>query len=164
MRKRTVLLSVLCLFMLTACGGSELPSPQPTASSTAKISVDEFTEAAYQGVPATVVRYIDQGGDINAKNSKGTTALMLAAAKTRTGIMKYLMKHGAQKDIGMPDSGLTAMMIAAANNLTVSVKVLLENGANVNQRDNNGNTALMYANETGNPELINLLKKYGATD
>lgn len=42
------------------------------------------------------------------------------------------------------------------------VKALLEKGADVNVRSNDGKTALTYAEQSGNTEIIRLLKEAAA--
>jgi ankyrin repeat protein len=53
--------------------------------------------------------------------------------------------------------GFTALMTAAKNGHIEIVKVLLQHGANPNITDNSNKTAYMYALDTNNSELINLL-------
>ena len=50
-------------------------------------------------------------------------------------------------------------MAPAANGHTEVVRLLLAAFADVNARDNNDNTALMYAVERGYTEVVNLLLK-----
>jgi len=44
------------------------------------------------------------------------------------------------------------------------VKLLIENGADVNVKDKDGMTALMYASEEGYTEIVSLLKNAGAKE
>jgi len=44
------------------------------------------------------------------------------------------------------------------------VKQLLENGADVNAKDKDGLTALMYASYNGHKEVVELLKSYSAEE
>ena len=111
--------------------------------------------------------------DINAKNAKGVTALMLTARNSNTWstneTVKLLLEAGA--NINLQDkNGWTALMYAALNSNADStnetVKLLLEAGANVNLRNNNGWTALMfatrYSNTTSTNETVKLLLDGGA--
>jgi ankyrin repeat protein len=54
---------------------------------------------------------------------------------------------------------MTALMVAALNCNSEVVALLLKNGADVNDIDNYGRTALMI---TEDPEVISILKRYGA--
>jgi ankyrin repeat protein len=56
--------------------------------------------------------------------------------------------------------GATALMIAARNGGLEGVKALLAKGADVNQRDENGSTALALAvRGSSNPSVVRLLKE-----
>ena len=45
-----------------------------------------------------------------------------------------------------------------------SVQVLLDSGTDVNAKNNDGTTALMFAEEEGHTEIVELLKKAGARE
>ena len=55
-------------------------------------------------------------------------------------------------------------MIAAQNGHTEIVKYLLKKGANVNLRDNDGETALGAAKGKGYTDIVQLLEKAGAKE
>jgi hypothetical protein len=55
-------------------------------------------------------------------------------------------------------TGGTALMLAAANDHTETVKLLLDRGADINVRDNEGKTALVWAREKGHPEIVQLIE------
>jgi hypothetical protein len=73
-------------------------------------------------------------------------------------VLKLLFNAGAE--IRQDDSTiLHGPVIAGAKNVT---QYLLENGANYNGVDDRGNTPLTLASEFRHPEIIALLKQYGA--
>ena len=52
--------------------------------------------AAQEGYANLAGRLIQNGADVNAKNSQGNTALMLAELKGHIGIVRMLKNAGAQ--------------------------------------------------------------------
>ena len=62
------------------------------------------------------------------------------------------------------DKGITPLMLAARDGHTNIVKALLENGADVNSKNNKGETALARAIENDRTEIIQMLKNAGAEE
>ena len=71
--------------------------------------------------------YIEQGGDINKKGSKGITALMEATAMFNVPKVNYLLKQGADVN-AVADDGTTAYSYAYGNDELVDI--LKDAGAN----------------------------------
>jgi len=65
-------------------------------------------------------RLIKGGADVNARNSKGVTPLMIAAANNNPPLIGLLLQAGADPDLATPD-GRTALDIAKANQATAAV-------------------------------------------
>lgn len=65
------------------------------------------------GVEAAVQIHIDRGDDLNARDDKGQTPLMLSAARNKSAICKLLLAAGADADLLDP-SGRSALGIAQA--------------------------------------------------
>ena len=62
-------------------------------------------------------------------------------------------------------SGQRDSLIRAAGRGHIdTVKALLEAGADLNAKDKEGKTALMYAKEKNHTEIVHLLKKAGAKE
>jgi RNA polymerase primary sigma factor len=69
--------------------------------------------AVVAGVESALQVHIDRGDDLNARDEKGQTPLMLSAARNKTAICKLLLAAGA--DAGLLDpSGRDALGIAQA--------------------------------------------------
>ena len=105
-----------------------------------------------------------QDPDPNVVNRYGGNALIPAAEKGHLDNVKLLLEDGRTDINHQNDFGYTALIEVVA--LTDGSKVyqdiakeLLKHDADTKLRDNNGKTALDYANEKGYIELQSLLKK-----
>lgn len=85
------------------------------------------------------------------------TPLGNAVAKGDLEAVKKFIEYGA--DINEKSNGLTPLMIAARYNKVEIVKFLLSKGANRNEKDENGFTALKYAEISNAKEAIEFLKQ-----
>ncbi|PJJ07912.1 ankyrin repeat protein [Flavobacterium sp. 1] len=85
------------------------------------------------------------------------TPLGFAISKGDLETVKKFVEYGA--DINELSNGMTPLMIAARYNKVEIIKYLLSKGANVNKKDENGFTALKYAELSNANEAIQLLKK-----
>jgi ankyrin repeat protein len=96
---------------------------------------------------------------VNTKDSKGMTPLLLAAQGPDADIVDALIKHGAHINYQQPEKGSTALMLAAQNARLHIVKYLIARGADIMMKDNHGKTALDYAQQSKNKDLIELLEQ-----
>jgi len=86
--------------------------------------------------------------DINAKNEKGWTALMLACRNNgiKFSIIKLLIEMGADVNAVNEDGWTALMMIARYKKDSIEViDLLIQNGADLNIQNKEGYTALMLA-------------------
>lgn len=95
----------------------------------------------------------------NAKDDKGNSALIVAAEHGNTGIVNSLIKHGAHINYKTPEKLFTPLMAAVQKGNLDTVKYLLENGADKTITDSHGNTALWYAEQNKQQNIIDLLQK-----
>ena len=79
--------------------------------------------AVLAGVESTVRLHIDRGDDLNARDDKGQTPLMLSAARNKAVICKLLINAGADPSLLDP-SGRTALSIAQAAQAAEAALVL----------------------------------------
>ena len=103
---------------------------------------------------------IENGSDINAKDSEGFTPLILAINDTvlpteldgdekvarggREDVVELLLQHGANPNLADP-VGNTALHHAAQEDRRVILRLLLQNKGNPNQKNNEGATPLHTA-------------------
>jgi tetratricopeptide (TPR) repeat protein/ankyrin repeat protein len=90
------------------------------------------------------------GANVNMTSWSGINALMLAAESSESSLVKYLLDNGAIEHINDTESeyGYTPLIWAAKNNDTNGgevIQVLIDHGADVNIKDKNGFTAILYA-------------------
>jgi ankyrin repeat protein/predicted Ser/Thr protein kinase len=89
----------------------------------------------------------------------GRTALILAAAKGDSEIVKTLLEKNADPDV-QDDSGATALMVAIGRQDIDMAEMLLDSTTNVNAKNDAGHTALMMAVNKGYTGLaVSLLGK-----
>ncbi|MFC2141126.1 ankyrin repeat domain-containing protein [Acidobacteriota bacterium] len=119
-------------------------------------------QAVSRGQLEHVRTLLDQGADINVKETKsGQTPLISASFKQRKKLAQLLLDREADvhaKDI----NGETALMAAAGKGNTSIVKMLLEKGADVNTKNNQGQTPLLKIAKNENLDMIGLLLENGA--
>ncbi|KAJ8928238.1 hypothetical protein NQ314_019188 [Rhamnusium bicolor] len=98
---------------------------------------------------------------IDDKDENGTTALMVAATKGRSSMVRELLNHGADPNIEDND-GWTALLCAAKEGHLDIVCQLMEHITDIDHRDMGGWTALMWATYKGRTEVAILLIERGA--
>ena len=94
----------------------------------------------------------------NAKDNKGTTALMIAAETGNTGALDLLLRHNAHINYQFPEKGSIALMLAALNGNIDAVKFLLKWNAKVDVKDAQGQTAADYARQGNHQNIVDLLQ------
>jgi ankyrin repeat protein len=80
--------------------------------------------------------------------------------------VEALLKAGCDVNYfktGSPDIRVSLLMAAVNANYAEIAKLLLDNKADVNWKDNLGNTAIMHAAYAGNTDMVKLLISYGAS-
>ena len=93
------------------------------------------------------------------KSSKTETAspLSIAIWKGDLDVVKKLVEYGS--DVNEKSNGMNPLMVAARYNKVEIIKFLLSKGAILNAKDENGFTALKYAELSNAVEAIEVLKQ-----
>jgi ankyrin repeat protein len=119
--------------------------------------------AALFGDTPTISLFLSKGIDINAKDNEGLTALINSIFNVNRSVTIQLLERGADPDL-VGALGLTAVSAAVTYGDNESVMAILKRANNINTRDNDGNTALMWAvyNEHDNVAIIQALLDKGA--
>ena len=110
-------------------------------------------------VEATAV--LDKGGDVNAVNNYGWTALAHAARQGDSEMVVLLLERGAVIDT-QDQRGWTALMRATSKGRVDIIDLLISKGADVEKHDSEGWTALLWAVNQDYPEAVKHLIKGGA--
>jgi len=122
--------------------------------------------AAALGDTAKASMLLDRGMPIDATVQRlGATALHVATFVDDAPMVQLLLKRGANPNARIPGFGNTTPVIEAGfAGLTNALKVLIAAGADVNAKDDDGRTALMYAvwRDPGYADAAELLVKAGA--
>jgi ankyrin repeat protein len=111
----------------------------------------------------STAEFLERGGDPNARDKDGGTALMAAAMRGSMAMARELIAKGATVDAADAD-GLTALMIAARFGHAIIVEDLLRAGADVNlaKRGSDGSSALHAAVQRDRRDAVEALLEAGA--
>lgn len=123
----------------------------------AEINTDDLLTAAQTGNIKAARVLLDEGADINAKNSHGMTALMFAAMRDEEGLLEFLLDKGA--DVNATDNnGVTALMKGVMSAVGPDmVRLLLDKNADINAMDKNGRAAMYWALKIYRPAVTETL-------
>ncbi len=91
---------------------------------------------------------------------KETLPLHYAASHGAFHILRFLLDIGITGINDLDEHGRTALMLAAFSGHLKIARYLLEHGADVNIASDTGATALSYAKDTHNAEMVDLLMPY----
>jgi len=117
----------------------------------------EYLNAALSGDIATLRRVIHAAEvDLNVTDGFGHTALINAAWKDRTDVVKLLLEKGVSLNCRNRD-GQTAMDKAAYWGFTEVLQLLVDAGSKIDIRNNNGETPLHRAAMWGHVDAVKLL-------
>lgn len=122
--------------------------------------MDIFEAARTDNV--TALNELLKEGQINEKDARGSTPLILATYYNNIAAVAALLQAGADTEL-QDGMGNTALMGVCFKGYTGAAKLLLENGASVHTENGNGATALTFAATFGHNDIISLLLGHGAS-
>jgi ankyrin repeat protein len=128
-----------------------------------QFNADDFVRSAAEDDQKALALFFAAGFDVNALNTAGKTALLVAAERGKIGLVKQLLEHKANPNIAGSD-GVTALILAAQNDQPDIVKILLQNRAEPDTEDHNGWTALSSAAYHGSMRCVQILADASKTD
>ena len=107
---------------------------------------------------------LNSGISIDATDNYGATAFLYACTLGNIPACRMIMQSGCQ--ISNADLyGNTALHIAAQKSIAVLARMLIENGnIDITAKNDNGRTALYYAQKNNNKEIIELLRNSNEND
>ena len=120
-----------------------------------------FFDAARRGDVAMLDTFIESGYALDTRDSKGYTALILAAYNGQPEAVERLLKAGANACV-QDQRGNTALMGAIFKGELKIARRLLATDCNPDQRNGAGQTAAMYAGLFKRAELLKDLSRKGA--
>lgn len=113
----------------------------------------------HESPQALAVLLQHQQTDLEQSDTKGDTALMIAASRSQADAIKVLLEAGAKAD---REGQWSALHYAAAAGCVPCVQLLANFKANLDAMSENGTTPLMMAARSGREDTARLLLKLGA--
>ena len=163
---KTILLFISLVIGFSGCGSNQNNKDRDqrqisTDSRNVPASIDtRLHQAALDGNKEGVIKLLEEGLNVHAKDLDGRTALMYASFNGYTEIVKELLERGS--DVNMRDNyGRTPLMFASSGPFPETVRLLLQNKAEPDLADGEEHfTALMYAAAEGHLEVVRILLDY----
>jgi uncharacterized protein len=125
----------------------------------------EFEQAAKRGDRDTLLRLLDEGADLDARDKHGQTLLMNAARRGQSELVELGIDRGADLNVSAKYK-LTALMLAIINGHATVAKQLIEAGADLTVRGGRGalgfydKTALDLARARGLDAVVKAIEEY----
>jgi ankyrin repeat protein len=131
-------------------GEALVANPKTNVEIVDKAGENAMMMAALSGDMDFVKLLIAKGAEVN---KKGWAPLHYAAANGNDDIVKLLLNYSAYVDAGSPN-GTTPLMMAARGGHISTVKLLLDGGADMNVKNQIGLTALDFAKQYKEPDVV----------
>lgn len=135
---------------------------RPLAPGGLKSSASPVADAVMNGAQGLVEELLQQGGDVNAAQGDGMTALHWAALGNDEQTAEMLVYAGANLEATTRNGGYSPLFLASKNGNAEMVSSLLDAGANPNVTTDTGATPLMVAAASGTLAAVEALVARGA--
>jgi uncharacterized protein len=161
-KMRTLSIAATALIALLTAGQALAAAPKPEQPLTTAHVQEMLFDAATMGRTDMIAPLLTAGADINGYDSRGFTALILAAYNGHIDTVNALI--AAKADACKPDTsqGNTAQMGVAFKGYDDIAARLLKTGCQVDARNHQGQTALMMAAMFDRKAQIAMLVAAGA--
>lgn len=105
---------------------------------------------------------LDAGQAIDETDFVLGTPLHVAVAQGSVPLARILLSHGADLEAPSEDRGTRAIHLATNFGDVDMLTLLLDHGASIEAQDQSGQTALLIAAATNNPQTVQMLLDHGA--
>ena len=103
---------------------------------------------------------IQNGADIQASSSNGSTVLHLASELSNQEVVEFLLKLNEISVNATDKRNQTPLIYACLNGGRLdNIKMLIQNGADIQASSSNGSTVLHFASRNSNQEVVEFLLK-----
>ena len=116
-------------------------------------------EASKRGYTSTVSSLLENGHDVNMKDSCNETALLKATMNGHDDIVEMLLEKGADVN-SIDENCITVLMWACVQGHALIVSMLLDKGVDVNARNIYNDTALKIARRNRHINIVTLIEKH----
>jgi ankyrin repeat protein len=151
-----VLATGIIVVVLIACSTERIPAPGATPMDVHAGANDRLLAAAASGDPAELAAALADGADVDARDPRGRTALLVATAARQTEAVRQLLAAGA--DVDLQDDQLdNPFLYAGAEGIVDILRLVNDAGADPSLTNRFGGTALIPASERGHVEVVRYL-------
>ncbi|MGH8620069.1 MAG: ankyrin repeat domain-containing protein [Burkholderiales bacterium] len=121
-----------------------------------KLTPSHMLKAAEFSDPARILLFLKAGMDVDVRDEREWTPLMVAAFNGNEVVAKLLIQHGANPN-ALDRAGYAPLHWAALNGFEEVVRLLIDKGVDRNARSKFGITALMQTASGGHCGVLTLL-------
>ncbi len=149
-----------------SAGGEEVAADPSDRTAEEPASIDlAFLEGVSAGRAEIVQMMLDRGANVNAANSKGVTALMIAGFKGHSEVVKLLLNQPNLNLSARDRDGWSPLFYALKSEKIEILQLMLRQpGLDVNAKDVLGLSALNWALILGEIEIVTLMSKQPGID